>query len=173
MRERRRHPVHPRLQALDSRSREGCAGETVALCVFFFSCLTHRNVSRKDVFKIVTHCQEDRILPFLTWLLGVGLARYLYLGSVSRSLTGLAGGSIILEDAFQQRRRVSMSVCEHFSILKAFLEVHYQGRPGEPLVKAGQLNMTLGSRWDSAIRSSDWQTKVRIQAGSTLVCQST
>jgi len=143
--------------------------EIVALCVFLLSCLTYRNVSSKDVFKIVTKCQEDRMLPFLTWLLGVGLARYLFLGGALRSLTGLAEDSIILEDAFQQRRRVSMSVCEHFSILKAFLEVHYQGRPGEPLVKAGQFNMTLGSRRGLAVSSSDWQTKGHIQAGSTLV----
>ena len=143
--------------------------EMVVTCVFLLSCLTYRNVSGKDILKIVAKCQEDRMLPLLTWLFGLGLARYLYLRQISRSLSGLTGDCIILEDAFQQQRRVPMSTCEHFSILKAFLELHYQGRPGEPLVKAGQFNMTWGSRRGLAIRSSDWATKGHIQAGSNVV----
>jgi len=143
--------------------------EVLGLCVFLLSCLTYRNVSSKDVSKIIAKCQEDRMLPFLTWLLGVGLARYFYSISISTSLNGLVGDFIVLEDAFQQKRRVPMSTCEHFSILKAFLEVHYQGKPGEPLVRAGHFNMTFGSRRGLAIRSSDWQTKGRIKAGSSVV----
>jgi len=102
-------------------------------------------------------------------MLGVGLARSFYLGSVSRSFNRLSEDFIILEDASQQRRPVSMSVCEHFSILEAFRKVHYRGKSGEALVKAGRFSMILGSREGLPARPSDWSIKGRIQVGSTLV----
>ena len=159
---------HPRHSAWKpnqlTSTRSGCN-----TCEFLLSCLTYRNVSSKVISKIVGRCQEDRMLPLVTWLFGLGLVRYLYLSQILRSLSGLDGDCVILEDAFQQQRRVPMSTCEHFSILKAFLEVHYQGRPGEPLVKIGQFNMTLGSRRGMAIRPSDWATKGLIRAESNVV----
>ena len=62
-----------------------------------------------------------------------------------------------------------MSTCEHFTILKAFLAVHYQGTIGESYVEAGHFNLLLGSRRGFAIRNSEWSMKGRIKSGMRVV----
>lgn len=63
-----------------------------------------------------------------------------------RGLSDLTGDHILFEDASRSQRRIPLSHCHHFKTLEAFLEVHYEGRPGETLVRAGQFSLTYGSR---------------------------
>lgn len=133
------------------------------------SCLIYRNVSGKEVSQALARCQQDQTLPLLSTLLGFGIARYLYLGQSGRSLTGVSGDCIILEDAFRKESFVPLSTCEDFSILKAFLEFHYRGTTAEILVKTGRFNMMLGSRRGLVIRNTDWSTQGRIKPQQRVV----
>jgi len=133
------------------------------------SCLIYRNVSGKEVSRVLTRCQQDQILPLLSTLLGFGIARYLYLGQIGRTLTGVSGDCIILEDAFRKERFVPLSTCEDFSILKAFLDVHYRGTTAEVFIKTGRFNMMLGSRRGLVIRDTDWSSQGRIKPRQRVV----
>lgn len=86
--------------------------ELVALVLLLISCASYRNLSSKDMSKVFAKFQEDKLLPLWTWMLGIGIARYLHFGHISCALSALNGDCIILEDAFQLKRRVPMSTCE-------------------------------------------------------------
>lgn len=94
-------------------------------------------------------------MSLLAGLLLYGIARYLMMPHVARGVSELMGDCIIFEDASRGQRRVPISHCEHFAMFKAFLEMHYQGQPGETFIKAGQFNLMLGSRRGLALLSSD------------------
>ena len=129
------------------------------ICIVLILSLSCRNVSGKDVSRVIARCQQDRLLPLLSTLLGFGIARYLYSGQIGKALTGLTGDCILFEDAFRKETPVPMSTCQDFSILKAFLEVHYRGTTGEVFAKTGRFNLMLGSRRGLVIRGSDWSSR--------------
>ncbi|KAK5092394.1 hypothetical protein LTR70_005571 [Exophiala xenobiotica] len=155
--------------ALATRQQADPVRELAVLCIVLMSCLIYRNVSGKEVSRVLARCQQDQILPLLSTLLGFGIARYLYLGQIGRSLTGVSGDCIILEDAFRKERFVPLSTCEDFSILKAFLDVHYRGTTAEVFIKTGRFNMMLGSRRGPVIRETDWSSQGRIKARQRVV----
>ncbi|KAK5948895.1 hypothetical protein OHC33_010146 [Knufia fluminis] len=116
-----------------------------------------------------TKHQGERALPALAAALAFGLARYLVLPQFTQRLSGWSGDCIVLEDASGATRRVPLSHCGHFTLLKAFLEVYYEGRPGQKLVQEGQFNPTLGSRRGPAIRETDWISGSGIKQGCRVV----
>lgn len=63
---------------------------------------------------------------------------------------------MILKDASLSRRRIPLSHCRHFEMLEAFLEVHYEGKPGDMLAQQGQCKLTTGSRRGPAIPKRSW-----------------
>lgn len=149
----------------------GTLQELYRLCVFLILCLIYRNVniSVQDIAKVLNKCQQDRLTPLLTAVIGFGIARYIYFGSVAQSLSDLTGDCFILEDAFCMERRVPLAEVCRFSKLKAFLEFHYEGTTGHAFVTAGRFNLTLGSRHGKTFRCDEWNVASQIQPDSKVV----
>lgn len=118
---------------------------------------------------VVFKREQDRGYHVLSLLFIYGIIRYFCLPQIARCISEFTGDCIIVEDACREPWRVPMSHCEHFRMLKAYLEFRHQGRPGETLVKAGQFNLMLGSRRGLAIRTSDWTKQGPIKPNSRVV----
>lgn len=134
------------------------------------SVLLGRNVSVQDVLDLLLRCQQDQLMPLLTFLLGFGLYRYLVMFSLPP--TPSTQYFLTLEDAYGRPRPIAMDVCVNFSVLRQFLQAHYQqtnGAAGEALIRAGQFHLMLGSRRGRLIEAEEWSTPGQIKRGSRIV----
>jgi len=141
----------------------------VALFLFLVTFIACRNVPKEEISKVLARCQQDRMLPLITGVLGAGIVHCVYTTQIARSLSGLSGDCITLENAFGGKRLVSMAICEHLDILKAYLKVDYQQTAGKPFVVIAHFNLLMGSRKGVAIGSHEWASKGRIKPRSRLV----
>ncbi|KAK5942812.1 Transcriptional regulatory protein sin3 [Knufia obscura] len=139
------------------------------LCFVLVSFITGRNVSMEELVRFLTKCSNDSLLLPVTFLLGMGVHQYLCVGGLHRRVSQVGGDYILLEDAFAVEIMVPWSVCEDFSILKAFLNVHYRGSPAELLIKYGHYNMMFNSRNGHIIRPGEWLEKRGIKAAHRIV----
>lgn len=144
--------------------------DLLVLSAASLSLILGRNLSTQDILRLLTKCQQDQLMPLLTFLLGFGLYRYLALTSLTATPT--TQYFLTLEDAYGRSRPVAMDVCVDFSVLRQFLQAHYRqtsGTAGEALVKAGQFHLLLGSRRGRLIQAEEWSTPGGIKKGSRIV----
>lgn len=142
----------------------------LVFCAASLSVLLSRNVSMEDMVEFLSKCRQDQLMPLLTFMLGIGLYRYLAMCSFSSMPT--TQDFLTLEDAYGRSRTITMDVCVDFRILRHFLEAHYRqmsGKAGEALIKAGQFHLLLGSRRGVVIKDEEWSTPGRIKRGSRIV----
>lgn len=153
------------------------ARDLLVLCTGTLSFLLGRNVSVQDLIGLVSRCQQDRCLPLLTFLLGIGMYRYWVLSSINTA--PVTQYFIMLEDAYGRTRPLPFEVCCDFSILQKFLEVHYQqssSTAGAALIRAGRFNLRLGSRSGKLgftsgriVASDEWSSPVHIRRGTRII----
>lgn len=136
----------------------GSIQELITLCIIIASCLIYRNVnvSINDVPKVLNRCRQDRFMPLFPALVGFGIARYLYFGSVARSISDLRGDCFVFEDAFGMEHRIPLFRVDRFDRLRSFLEFQYRDSLVHPLMKVGRYNLTLGFRGGRTLRIEDW-----------------
>jgi len=143
--------VHEQQQAL---------AELLVLLAALTSYVVGRNVSPEHVSTFIFRCRQDSLLPFITLILLVSLYRY---RTVRCILPNPPLAQLTLEDAYGHLRPFSVDICADFSIFKQFLEFHYRDAAstvGESLIKAGQFNLTLGSRRGPVVLPGDWNREI-------------
>ena len=113
--------------------------------------------------------QGRQNMAMLGALFAFALARYLCLPAIGRALSELSGDSITLQDPFGVERRVPLTHCENFIMLKAYLKVRLSGTVAETFVDNNQFNLTMGKRNGPAVRRSDWSKMGRIKKHSRVV----
>jgi len=143
--------------------------EFLLLCFMLITFITGRNVSMEEFTHFLIKCSNDSFSHPVTFLLGFGVCRYLYFGSLSRTPSQVGGDYFLLEDAFGVETMVSMSLFEDISIMESFLDVHYRGSPGERLVRARRFNFMLNSRRGYVISPSELCRKRSIRSRARIV----
>lgn len=130
--------------------------------------LIGRHASAADVMRFIVRYRDDPWSHIATFVFGFGLTRY-WMSHVPNSPSLLTDDRITLEDVFRQDVAVPFSTYADFSILKAFLNVHYRGTPAEDLVKGGQFNLMLNSRRGLVLHEDDWSAKEIVKPESLIV----
>lgn len=144
------------------------SSEMLLLIGVISSFLLGRNLTRDEIASFILRCQQDQFLPLLTFVLGIGIYRYL----ASTMLIAYPGTpSSTLEDAYGRCRPVSLDVLADFTLMRRFLEVHYtntNGVAGRKAIKLGRSQLHLDSRRGLVLDAANWHD-ARFKTGSRIV----
>lgn len=128
--------------------------------------LCTRNDSR-HLFDLMAY--KHRFDP---WSVTIYALVLLYLGklaaAIPEQLSLLSGDCLQFEDAFGTSIRVPSSTYSHIKIFRAFLEVHFEGKPGLEKVLNGEYTLLkLSGSLEDEIHQNEWSGAVR--RGSRIV----
>jgi hypothetical protein len=102
--------------------------------------------------------REDPVFAILLPCLGFSLAGLMR--NIPRHVSWLSGDTTTLEDALGISVKVPLPFCRNFQIFHAFLETHFENKPGLSIVRAKHYNLMLGDRKGAIILqgSEGWKS---------------
>jgi len=119
--------------------------------------------------QLMSKVRQDPVFAILLPCLGFSLVRTMR--NIPQHISWLQGhDSIILEDALGISTKIPLLLCRSSKMFHAFIETHFENKPGMVIVQARQYSLTLGNRRGSLILqgSEGWKTGA-ITARSTVV----
>jgi len=123
-------------------------------------CVLYCNPSTKRAFqKWVANASSDPVFAALIVMTAIWVLRCLT--QLPRQLSLLGGNFVLFEDALGVPLRVPFSTCEHFKIFSAFVEVHFEGKPGFRHVVHRNYHLTIGDSRGVVIEHSNWKDLVK------------
>jgi hypothetical protein len=123
-------------------------------------CILYRNPSAKKAFqKWIANASSDPVFAALLVMTAIWVLRCLT--QLPRQLSLLGGNFVLFEDALGVPLRVPFSTCEHFKIFSAFVEVHFEGKPGFRQVVRRNYHLTIGDSRGVVIEHSNWKDLVK------------
>lgn len=136
-----------------------CTNISIAL-VSMSCCILYRNPSTKKAFqKWIANASSDAVFAALFVMTAIWVLRCL--AQLPRQLSLLGGNFVLFEDALGVPLRVPFSTCEHSKIFSAFIEVHFEGKPGFRQVVHRNYHLTIGDSRGAVIEHSNWKYLVK------------
>ncbi|KEF58844.1 uncharacterized protein A1O9_03687 [Exophiala aquamarina CBS 119918] len=119
--------------------------------------------------QLMSRVRQDPVFAILLPCLGSSLVRLMH--NIPQHVSWLQGDdSITLEDALGVSIKIPLLLCRSSKIFHAFIETHFENKPGMLIVQARKYSITLDSRRGRVILqgSEGWKTG-EIKARSTVI----
>ena len=123
-------------------------------------CVLYRSPSTKKAFqKWAAHASSDPVFAALLVMTAIWVFRCL--AQLPRQLSLLGGDFVDFEDALGVPLQVPFSTCRHFKLFSAFVEIHFEGKPGFRQVLRRKYHLTFGNNRGMVIEHASWKDLVK------------